>query len=395
MKTAYWFVLPWEIEYAGGVNQVVMNLNNHLSQRGLNSSIFVQCWHDINFRKINKDGISLRYGRLRAPLSGTIKANLMYWLTLPATLLRLTKTLREENVVCINPHYPTSSVLTFVFLRKLGVFRGRLLLSFHGSEFTKIESEAGFNLLLWHFILRNADTLVACSKSLAARITAKFPNLAAQVKTIHNGFDPEVFENERDKNACLPAELIGSDFILTVGTYERKKGHDVLLQAFKRISDSFPCLKLVFIGRTGPTLDELLQMVIQFGLEDRIMLIKDLPHASLGPFLENAKIFILPSRIEPFGIVVLEAGSLGLPVIASRVGGLPEILTSPEMGILVEADDSWGLSSAIAKVLNEPAWAKLLGENLRHHVQSNFSWRRAADNYLALLNSKSFTEFGA
>ena len=83
MKTGYWFVLPWEPKHAGGVNQVVLNLNNHLQQRGMNSSIFVGSWENINFHEVNENGVSMRYGRLRDPWTASIKSNLMYWLDLP------------------------------------------------------------------------------------------------------------------------------------------------------------------------------------------------------------------------------------------------------------------------------------------------------------------------
>ncbi|CAG1022850.1 partial GDP-mannose-dependent alpha-(1-6)-phosphatidylinositol monomannoside mannosyltransferase, partial [Methylococcales bacterium] len=235
-------------------------------------------------------------------------------------------------------------------------------------------------------ILRNSDALVACSQSLAMRISTKFPDLTTNIRAIHNGFDPLAFEAERDKEACLPAELVGVDFILNVGTFEPKKGQDLLIQAFREISNCYPEHKLVLIGRNGPVSDNLSHLAEALGLKDRVVFIKDLPHAKIAPYFDAAKIFVLSSRVEPFGIVVLEAGSFGLPVIASRVGGVPEILTSPNLGALVEPDDPSMLALAMLKVLRDPEWARGIGENLRRHVFSNFSWHKAAEKYMALLN---------
>ena len=385
MKAGYWFVIPWEVEAIGGVNNVVLNLNKQLIQNGLNTSIFISSWKDAVFRENNQNGLELRYGRLRNPLDG-IKGSLMYWLTLPIALLRLAKILREENVVCINPHFPSASTLTFILLKKLHGFQGKVLVSFHGADITIIESTTCLERLIWHFILRNSDGLVACSHSLANRISAIFPDLSASVKVIHNGLDPLAFEAEQDQEACLPTELVGADFVLNVGTYEHKKGQDVLLEAFRELSGSRPNLKLVLIGRRTPILDELQQAAENMGIKDRTVFVEDLPHSKIVPFFKAATMFALPSRKEPFGIVVLEAGAFGLPVVASRVGGLPEILTSPDLGILVDPDDPSALASAMLKFLNEPEWARGIGENLRRHVHCNFSWQRAADSYLELLS---------
>ena len=287
--------------------------------------------------------------------------------------------------MCVNPHYPTTSILTFVILRKLGGFQGRLLLSLHGLDFTGIEASKGIQRLIWRIILRNSDAIVACSQSLANRISNKFPDLLPLLKVVHNGFDPLAFEAERDQTALLPAELQGAEFILNIGTYEHKKGQDVLLQAFYLISEKFPHLKLVLIGRNGPVLDSLQKTVADFGLQERIIFIKDLPHAKIAPFFESAKLFVLPSRAESLPVVILEAGAFRLPVIASRVDGLPEILNSPDLGIMVEPDDVSALAAALDRALSDPEWASSLSRRLQAHIKSNFTWNKAADNYLTLL----------
>lgn len=387
MKKGYWFLLPWRLEYPGGVNQVVLNLDSQFRGQGFASSIFVQSWEDAGFREDGYYDHAVRYGRLRSPVSDSLKGGLAYWLTLPATLLRLSKALREENVVCVNPHYPSTSFFTFVLLRKLGGFRGRLWLSFHGLDFTAIESSTGFNRWIWLYILRNADVFVACSQSLRKRISDKFPELAERIRVVHNGFDPQAFEAKRDKEALLPADLAGADFILNVGAYEHKKGLDVLLRAFHEVAGRHPAVRLVVLGRSvsEACYAELQRMVEEFGFQDKVSLIKDMPHAKIAPFYEAARCFVLPSRAESLPVSVLEAGAFGLPVVASRVDGLPEILTSPDLGTLVAPDDPAALAGAMLKVLEEPEWAKGIGENLRQRVRSHFNWRNAADEYLAPL----------
>jgi glycosyltransferase involved in cell wall biosynthesis len=385
MKPGYWFILPWDPIHPGGVVNVVINLYNQIAEHGLQPSILITSWEDIKFRKEQYNGLKLCHGRLRGPLTDNIVGGMMYWLTLPAYLVRLYKDLRKDNVVCINPHYPGDSTLSFVLLRKLGGFQGRLFLSFHGTDFDDIERATGYRLAIWRFILRNVDAVLPCSNSLAIRILGKLPELEGCIHVAHNGFDQDEFDKNRDKEAKLPNELKDVEFVLNVAAFEQKKGQEVLIRAFHSLTAAYPSLKLVMIGGNAPLFDGLQQMALDLGLNEKIVFIKDLPHAKIAPYFENATLFVLPSRIEPFGIVLLEAGAFGLPVIASRVGGIPEIISSPSLGILVEPDDSSALAAAMLEVLSDPTSARTQGENLRQHVCTIFSWSNTAKTYFDLL----------
>ena len=101
-------------------------------------------------------------------------------------------------------------------------------------------------------------------------------------------------------------------------------------------------------------------------------------------FLERAKAFCLPSRAEPFGIALLEAGAYRLPVVASRVGGIPEIVIHGESGLLVQPDDVDGLAAALDRVMADPDAARGLGERLHRRVANDFPWKRAYEQYRTL-----------
>jgi glycosyltransferase involved in cell wall biosynthesis len=107
----------------------------------------------------------------------------------------------------------------------------------------------------------------------------------------------------------------------------------------------------------------------------------------VGVFLERARVLCLPSRSESFGVALLEAGAYGLPVVASRVGGIPEIVTDGETGLLVPPEDPAALSDALERVLSDPERARRLGDNLRRRVVADFSWTRAYQDYRALLRT--------
>ena len=98
----------------------------------------------------------------------------------------------------------------------------------------------------------------------------------------------------------------------------------------------------------------------------------------------QAACFALPSRAEAFPISILEAAAFGLPVVASRVGGIPEIISSEAFGFLVEPDNEEELAAALARLMADPQLRRRLGDGLRSFVSTEFTWRKAAESYALL-----------
>jgi starch synthase len=110
----------------------------------------------------------------------------------------------------------------------------------------------------------------------------------------------------------------------------------------------------------------------------------DCSHADTLATIAAAELFVLPSRQEPFGIVLLEAASLGTPVVASRVGGIPEIVEDGRTGVLVPPEDPGVLAAAIHALLRDPDRARRHAAALRDVAESRFTWHQAAESYVAL-----------
>jgi glycosyltransferase involved in cell wall biosynthesis len=201
---------------------------------------------------------------------------------------------------------------------------------------------------------------------------------------IENGVDPQRLRDEVDTLEPLPSGLVGRTFLLTVGAFVWDKGHDVLLEAFRRVASMHPNLLLVMIGRSGPALATLRSTIRELRLDDRVIMLADMPHKDLLRYYRRASLFVLPSRREAFGIVLLEAGVFALPVVATKVGGVPEALGNDECGFLVPPEDPEAMSQAILSLLGDPERAARAGRRLFTRVTTQFSWTSSCARYLQL-----------
>jgi glycosyltransferase involved in cell wall biosynthesis len=136
------------------------------------------------------------------------------------------------------------------------------------------------------------------------------------------------------------------------------------------------------MGRRGGVERNLHQQVIDAGMDDRIFIFEDVPHQDVLATMAGATLFVLPSRIEPFGIVLLEAAMTGVPVVATNTGGIPEIVETSSMnGLLVAPENEEALSDAILESITNRAEAMVRADRLRNRVALNFDLSKVAEKY--------------
>lgn len=381
------FVLPWSLDGNHGVNQVVLNLMSEFKAgKEIKSSTLIADWASCSpvYRLVN--GMPSASMRLHPVLNAKSP-----WLSLisflgqlPRSLIYLRAIFRFWNVRVINCHYVGLSALVFVLMRQLRLTRARLILSVHGMDVATATSANGIHRIAWHILLSKADAIVACSKDLSMRVIEFSPRSASRVHVIHNGIDRERFLSGSPSPFHLPSELKPKSYILSVAAFERKKGHDVLLGAFSQIANKRPDIQLVLVGGTGPQSPEIDAMIWKLGMSHRVHVYENVPHYAIAVFMRSALLFVLASRSEPFGIVLLEAGISCLPVVATNVGGIPEIISDGIHGALVPAEDQNALAKAIVAIVDNPGRARLFAKNLADRVNDNFSWSSSASKYLTV-----------
>lgn len=383
-KPGFLFVLPWELSLPGGVNQVVSNLVSEMvAHERFRPVVLIMNWARRSHDETDTLSASMLRLRIRSPEPG-LKRLITFCLFLPATLLALHRILRAHSVSTINVHYPGLTALHWAILRRLGLFKGRLILSFHGSDLHAVRASRSLPRLLWRLLVGSSDAIVACSESFRIRVADTFPAVASRVLTIRNGLDVARFLDERERGPSPDHVQMPPRFILSIATFEHKKGLDVLLRAFQEVLHGRHDVSLVMIGASRPYRHTLEKLASDLGVGHRLQLIENLPHGRVHAYLERAMLFVLPSREEPFGLVLLEAGAYRRPVIGTAVGGIPEVITHGETGILVPADDVSALSREISRLLDRPDERERLGRALSEHVSRHFRWSDAYHAYAAL-----------
>jgi len=176
---------------------------------------------------------------------------------------------------------------------------------------------------------------------------------------------------------------VDAQVVVCVGRLSHEKGHDTLIAAASRLCGRLPRLRVLIAG-SGELRPELERAIVAGGLEEHVRLIGQVER--IGSLLRAADVFAFPSRMEGTPFAMLEAMSLGLPVVATRFGGADEIVEPNSSGILVPMDDDEALATAIEAVLEDPDLARSIGQRARSTVE-RFSENVMVSRTLELLET--------
>jgi len=347
---------------------------------------------DYSFPKLTRlGGTHPHTVRCRLPdpalLSGPMKARLAFLFAVLVSIATIPCFLKRQNVQVVNVHYLTPAAWIFALLRRLGILRSRLIVSLHGTDLGVVQGRS-LPERMGIQVLTAADLIVTPSHALRTSLLETRPQYANKTHVVHNGIDPDRIAHAVAEGDATCAEPSGRRSIVALGTFSRGKGHDLLIRAFASIATTHPDVDLMIAGKSGPSLAQTRQLVTELGLESRIRTVEDAPHAAAMRLLARASLFVQPSRQEAFGIAILEAGVLGVPVIATRVGGIPEIISDRENGRLVEPEDADALSAALIELLDDPGLGQQYAHALRERVMSDFLWGNAHERYLRLAGAE-------
>jgi starch synthase len=248
----------------------------------------------------------------------------------------------------------------------------------------------GYALSSWceRTAVESAAAVIAVSSDMRSDVLATYPSVPPdRVHVIRNGIDTAEYAPDPGTDV-LERYDIDPDLptVVYVGRIARQKGLPVLLRAAERLD---PDVQLVLCAGQADT-EELgaeVNSLVEHLVKSRsrvIWLTRMLPKAEVIQILSHATVFACPSLYEPLGIVNLEAMACGAAVVASNVGGIPEVVMDAQTGLLVPANDPVLLAEAISCLVSDPARATAMGQLGRQRVAADFSWGAVAAQTAAL-----------
>lgn len=221
--------------------------------------------------------------------------------------------------------------------------------------------------------VRRAKLVIALSsheRFVLRRLGVRQENL----RVIPNGVDIEEFAHDRDRrNGNLVKQ------VLFVGRVDfPQKGVDLLLLAFAELVGFFgKAVKLRIVGPDWGGLERSKSMASELGIQDQVDFLGECSRPDLVSYMQSSDVLAVPSRFEPFGIVILESMAAGLPVVASRVGAIPEIIQDGHNGLLFEAGNPESLAEKLAFILNDDDYARNLAVTASSEVRK-YGWDEVA-----------------
>lgn len=238
----------------------------------------------------------------------------------------------------------------------------------------------GYALSSWceRVAAESAAAVVAVSQGMRADVLAAYPGISPdRVRVIRNGIDTREYSPDPATDVLARHGVDpGLPSVVFVGRITRQKGLPVLLKAAQQLD---PAAQLVLCAGQPDTAELAAQVSelvagLRAARSGVIWLPQMLPTREVIQLLTHATVFACPSLYEPLGIVNLEAMACGTAVVASRVGGIPEVVSDGETGLLVPPDDPGALAGALNVLLADPGRARAMGRLGRERVIADFGW---------------------
>jgi len=310
---------------------------------------------------------------------------------LPYLLSSFLKSLRicsKYRIDVVHAHWFFPSGLVGVLLKKL--LHKPLVVTGMGVEFFLTRQKYKWLAFLWRWIAKNADECVFnsnASKDAAEGIGIR-KSIVIPYGVDVNRFAPRKARSQLVEGTRRKYGVENKVIILAVGRLVERKGFKYLVQAMPHILKRISAV-LVIVG-AGPEKASLTKLVGELGLDDHVRVVGSVAPSDLSLLYNACDVFVLPAVTdaggdqEGFGLVLCEAMSCGKPVIGTRVGGIVDVISEGQDGVLVEEKSVEQLSEAVVRVAGDHKLAMSLGENARVSAVKKFSCERAAREYVAL-----------
>jgi sugar transferase (PEP-CTERM/EpsH1 system associated) len=298
---------------------------------------------------------------------------------------KLAAFLKKENIDVIHLHNQTAFFYGVLAGKIAGV--KRIVYTEHARDVAPNFKVRIMDKILSHM----ADRIVVVAEFLKKNLVKKEWMNPASITTIYNGIDGDVFGREFNRDE-ITGELEISSAAKIIGIVARLQGiknHKCLIRAMQKVSKRFPDAILLIIG-DGSLRGELMELVSSEDLQDNIHFLgtrNDIPR-----LLSMLDIFVLCSLSEGLPLTILEAMAAGKPIVATGVGGIPEVIQDGADGIIIPSDDSDSLAEAIEELLSDDGKRPDMGLKARKKFEERFTVQAMVEEYEKIYEGKDRTE---
>jgi glycosyltransferase involved in cell wall biosynthesis len=385
------FVTPEYFPISGGTGAYVYYLSRSLQKLGHNVHIVARHTED---SEDVVDGVSVHYRK------GVGNAVTRYW-RFARSASKLIKELNKKigiDIIHANLPLVPSFAIPDDSARALvcavhSTWKGEAIV-------TRKDSPKNLNpnekmMLRFNFLLRTyekklmdrSDALIAVSKYTIEELTELYGIKGDKIHVIYNGVDVQKFKPQPNRAELRREfELEGEQkIVLFVGRLYHRKGLEILLKSIPLVIREFKEVKFAISGTGFKKKEESLRKLAKkLTIEDYVSFLGYVPDEKLPDLYAASDIFVLPAIYENFPFAILEAQATGLPVISTKVGGIPEFLVDNKNGFLIDAGDSTQLTQRLLILLQDPKLADEMGDRGRKLIEEKFSWHKITSQVIAL-----------
>ena len=359
--------------HVGGVEELVRQLAHSCQAQGHNVIVLTNRWPRSLPDYELYEGLSVYRLAFRVP-EGSLKARLNYRFTHPAICRKMLAILKAHKIDLLHVQCVSSNGY-YALLAKaaLGI---PLVVTAQGEltmDATQLYERSPFARQSLRDLLKEADSITACSAQTLAELETFFGKpFGNKATSIYNGVNLRDFDNRDAFEHPRP-------YILAIGRHVHQKGFDILLKAFAKVTTDTE-IDLIIAG-DGPERQNLECLADCLGLAARTRFVGRTNRHETVKLFRGCSFFVLPSRHEPFGIVNLEAMAVGKALIATHVGGVPEVVLEGETGLLVPCEDVDALAAQLLRMARDTSLRDRLGAAGAARARL-FDWPAIAEQYL-------------
>ncbi|HGE71891.1 TPA: N-acetyl-alpha-D-glucosaminyl L-malate synthase BshA [Candidatus Poribacteria bacterium] len=292
-----------------------------------------------------------------------------------ALSVKMAELIEKEKLDLLHVHYAIPHSTSAYLAKQMVNGNVKVITSLHGTDITIVGSDESYYKIN-KFSIERSDGITTVSEFLKREAKEKF-HLDKPIKVIPNFVDTNLFtKTHRCRAKCLFAPK-GERIIMHVSNFRPIKRIEDVISAFKLIHDEIPS-KLLMVG-DGPMMSSALRLVEKLEISSSVTFLGK--QDDVAGLLPNADLFLIPSEMESFGLSALEAMSCEVPVIATNVGGLPEVIEHGKTGFLVDVGDIEAMAELAKKLLKDDELHDKMGKSARQTVLERFNQDKIVSMY--------------